>query len=362
MLFSSALLVPLVGVAACAPSPDPSDLHPEVRTYLDEALQVMQEQALYTREIDWDAVRTSTFERAAGAVSTPAAYPALRYALSQLRDGHSFLQLSEELRSAEREALGEAPLFDAPNAGERPPLPFGARMEPESGVEALPGQGRQLAARVFMPQGMRDDSLATTFQQMIEQLDAQDPCGWIVDLRGNGGGNMWPMLAGLGPLLGEGVVGGSVEAGGARALWAYEEGVSIYVNENRDREPVNRTLAEPFVLTGAPPIAVLIDRGTASSGESLALAFRGRPETRLFGERSYGASTATEGFKLSDGANLVIATAVFTDRDGRAFPDGVAPDVELPPALEGQMPPPAVDPAIQAALAWLAARAECAAE
>jgi hypothetical protein len=28
-----------------------------------------------------------------------------------------------------------------------------------------------------------------------------------VDLRGNGGGNMWPMLAGVGPVLGEGIVG-----------------------------------------------------------------------------------------------------------------------------------------------------------
>jgi len=39
--------------------------------------------------------------------------------------------------------------------------------------------------------------------------DRDDLIGWIVDLRGNGGGNMWPMLAGVGPVLGEGVVGSS---------------------------------------------------------------------------------------------------------------------------------------------------------
>ena len=31
--------------------------------------------------------------------------------------------------------------------------------------------------------------------------------GWIVDLRTDGGGNMWPMMAGLGPILGEGIMG-----------------------------------------------------------------------------------------------------------------------------------------------------------
>jgi carboxyl-terminal processing protease len=37
----------------------------------------------------------------------------------------------------------------------------------------------------------------------LERMDREHLCGWIVDLRGNGGGNMWPMLRGLGPLLGE---------------------------------------------------------------------------------------------------------------------------------------------------------------
>ena len=30
---------------------------------------------------------------------------------------------------------------------------------------------------------------------------------WIVDLRGNYGGNIWPMIAGVGPVLGEGIIG-----------------------------------------------------------------------------------------------------------------------------------------------------------
>src|SRR4051812_15802719 len=44
-------------------------------------------------------------------------------------------------------------------------------------------------------------------QQQIKELETHAPCGWIVDIRGNRGGSMWPMLAGVGPILGEGLVG-----------------------------------------------------------------------------------------------------------------------------------------------------------
>jgi C-terminal processing protease CtpA/Prc len=36
-------------------------------------------------------------------------------------------------------------------------------------------------------------------------MDQGNLAGWIVDLRNNGGGNMWPMLTGIGSILGEGV-------------------------------------------------------------------------------------------------------------------------------------------------------------
>ena len=39
-----------------------------------------------------------------------------------------------------------------------------------------------------------------------------------------------------------------------------------------------------------PPVAVLIDRDTGSSGEGIAIAFQGRPDTRFCGELTYGAA------------------------------------------------------------------------
>jgi hypothetical protein len=50
-----------------------------------------------------------------------------------------------------------------------------------------------------------------------------------------------------------------------------------------------------------PKVAVLIDRRTGSSGEAIAIAFRGRPETRFFGDHTEGASIANDVVKPRPG-------------------------------------------------------------
>lgn len=69
------------------------------------------------------------------------------------------------------------------------------------------------------------------------ELDAPDLVGWIVDLRGNGGGNMWPMIAGVGPVLGEGTAGAFVDPDDNVTLWGYANGASI-ADGSGDRWPL----------------------------------------------------------------------------------------------------------------------------
>jgi len=51
------------------------------------------------------------------------------------------------------------------------------------------------------------DDYATKVQGIIADLVSKNPCGWIVDLRRHGDGNVWAMTAGVGPILGEGELG-----------------------------------------------------------------------------------------------------------------------------------------------------------
>lgn len=353
-----ALAIAAGGAAAVSGSsqePPGTPADPPPARYLGDAIEVIRSHALTRAVVDWERVGAEARRRAAAATSTPQLYPVLRWVLAELGDGHSFLQLDDARRAAERAANGTAPEHDAPAAsGDQAPSPYGERMKPEA---ELLRQGEAAVGFVFMPQGRHDAAFAAAFQGSVAGLAAQAPCGWIVDLRGNGGGDMWPMLAGLGPLVGEGACGAHVGADGDQASWEYRAGKAILRERGVERVLTEVEGAVTPAVDRAAPVAVLIDGGTASSGEAMAVCFRGRPESRSFGERSYGASTATQGFRLPDGANLVLAVATFADRTGATYPRGVPADEGV--AIGDRALPRGEDPVVAAALRWLAARPAC---
>ncbi|HSC26461.1 MAG TPA: S41 family peptidase, partial [Vicinamibacterales bacterium] len=235
--------------------------------------------------------------------------------------------------------------------------PFANRRQPSSMVHRSGGRSfGRVVIPAFGGQGPRISAFADTLQEMLQRLAAAQPCGWIVDLRGNGGGNMWPMLAGVGPLLGE-----TEDAGRFRSLdgdvrWYYGRGAAGTIAGDGAREEAARISGTPLpALRGA--VAVLTDRGTASSGEALAIAFRGRSDTRSFGEATYGVPTANQGFRLSDGANIVLTVAIEVDRTGQEFDREIVPDEPI--AAEGQPDRPEQDPVSTRAISWLAATPDC---
>lgn len=203
--------------------------------------------------------------------------------------------------------------------------------------------------------GIRDDvqrDFAEALQDLIALTDEALPCGWIVDLRQNTGGNMWPMLAGLGPLLGEGELGFFVNPGGGRTAWGYADGASR-MNGNALVQ-----VSEPYELGfDQPPVAVLTGPRTASSGEAIVTAFRGRPETRSFGAGTAGLSTSNASIRLSDGAMILLTTSVFADRTGETYGGVIEPDEPINESPEGT--PLTADDVIVRAMAWLGEQTQC---
>ena len=61
---------------------------------------------------------------------------------------------------------------------------------------------------------------------VIKSIDSNEVCAWIVDVRDNTGGNVFPMLAGIGPILGSGAAGGGVRADGTTYFRRVENGRS----------------------------------------------------------------------------------------------------------------------------------------
>jgi len=300
--------------------------------------------------------RKQALQQAAGAELPVDTYDAIRWALHKV-NRHSFLQLPASLQQQEAQRKPRA-------VSKSEPAPASASPSPGSGFltrEKIEGRMLELndvnIAYLVVPHfSPTDDAdgvqFETRLQQLIAALDQQHPRGWIIDLRGNGGGNMWPMLAGLGPLLGEGKLGAFHDGGGKDSNWLYRDGT--VGTEGSENWKYPRVEGEPYRVAGNPAVAVLIDGGTASSGEAVAIAFRGRSRTRFFGEPTMEVSTNNTNFLLSDGANMILTIGVQVDRDGNEYQDGIQPDASV--ASPGQILAPERDAGIVAAEQWLASQ------
>lgn len=160
--------------------------------------------------------------------------------------------------------------------------------------------------------------------------------GWVIDLRSNSGGNVWPMLAAVSSLLDEGPVL-SLEGRSRTEIATVSGGAAALDGTVLAQSPAERVETDL-------PVAVAIGERTASSGEAVAIAFIGQDNVRVFGQPSYGFTTGNEARTLSDGAVLNLTTSIDADRTGRRYEGPIRPD-EL--ASDEQLAP--------AAAAWLAA-------
>lgn len=76
------------------------------------------------------------------------------------------------------------------------------------------------------------------------------------------------------------------------------------------------------------PLAVLINRGTASASEIVAGAIRDHRMGVLFGKRTFGKGVIQTSFTLSDGSAILLTTAeYFTPKGHRVHETGLTPDV-----------------------------------
>jgi C-terminal processing protease CtpA/Prc len=308
----------------------------EIMVYLDDALDVMRQQSIKRQTIDWDALRNSMRNWARGAQTMKDSYFSIRATLSRLKDRHSNF-FTPERAAALRETSG-------PTRTPSPP-PTGMVLDGSFGYLNIP-----FFVSMNATQATR---CADDVQTLIAGLDSSELCGWIVDLRQNGGGNVFPMIAGVGPILGEGNAGGGITADGTRMYYTYRDGQSGIGDSAAVR--VSR---EPYTLISPmSSVAVLIGPQTGSSGEQTALAFIGRPATRTFGLPSAGLTTGNATHILSDGAMLNLTVTTMTDRSGRAYGEAIEPDERVEADPPGT--PLSDQIVVKSAIAWLKQQDRC---
>lgn len=123
----------------------------------------------------------------------------------------------------------------------------------------------------------------------------EDIPGIVIDLRGNTGGNMYPMIAAVHRFL------------------ANDDNMLRFRTRKRTQWiPLSSAVQMAGVQQQSRiecPVAILTDSLTASSGEATLICFRGLDHVRVFGDPTAGYASANQPFELPGGATLSLLSA-----------------------------------------------------
>ncbi|XP_021776459.1 carboxyl-terminal-processing peptidase 2, chloroplastic-like isoform X2 [Chenopodium quinoa] len=147
-------------------------------------------------------------------------------------------------------------------------------------------------------------------KEAIETLRSNDVNAFVLDLRDNSGG-----------LFPEGIE--------TAKIWL-NKGVIVYICDSRGVRDIYDVEGSD-AIAASEPLAVLVNKGTASASEILAGALKDNKRAVVFGEPTYGKGKIQSVFELSDGSGLAVTVARYetpahTDIDKV----GIKPDHPLP--------------------------------
>lgn len=258
-------------------------------------------------QIAWGDYRANVLKYGKNDKTIDDAHKTIKYALLLLQDGHSVFVSSKDMKK------------EYSDTTTKKITSIVSEYNNEIGYIKIPG---------FIGNERLEKAFAARIQNLIRNLDKQKISGWIIDLRGNTGGNMWPMLLGIGPILGDGIAGYFVNDKKEFNMWGYAEGKTF------DGGSIISKIDSAYQLKNTnKKIAVLINNSTASSGEAIAVAFKGLSKTRFFGDRTRGQTTGNSTIFLSDSSMIALMTVVYADRNKVVYgipiiPDEIAKDVD----------------------------------
>jgi len=299
--------------------------------YLDEVFKIVEKHSIKKDSVDFKQIKKLVYKKLKSTDSIEDCYPLIESILIELKDHHSIFMPKEQVVNWE------------------------STSKTKSVNELITFRSKLLnkdIGYIFMRGFSSGDSIsiqkyADSLQHEIKLIDNKNIKGWIVDLRENSGGNCWPMLTGLGPILGNGICGYFIYNNGEKSSWFYKNGESG-VNSST----ITKVSKKPYKLINEQnPIAVLTSPRTGSSGEIVTTAFHNKKNTRSFGKSTAGLTTGNAQFKLRDGSIIFLTTSIYADREGIVFGGKINPDetINAPYIAVGLNG----DPVIKRAIEWI---------
>ncbi len=313
MLATRFFLFAMIILSGSAISQTPRDDYAEIpcitkaNRLLDESLGLMQKYYYRKDSVSWDSLIVAAKTRLKSSPDCEDAFATVKWCFQELKEKHSFIipPVKAELYG------GNINSNSAPLEKLIGPLTSDL-LDGKIGYINVPWVSTA------------DEKICTAFadslQGIIASFDKKGTNKWIIDLRKNSGGNCWPMLAGLAPLLGNGVYGYFVSTE-EKIPFSYKDG-TMYQGKN-----ARCVVTLPYFMKNKEKtIVILMGPGTSSAGEIAALAFKGTEKVYFFGEPTAGLTTANATYKLSDGSMLVLTVCKEADKNGRIVEGRIQPD------------------------------------
>lgn len=304
------------------------DMCRKCKRFLDDVLNRIEKDFLYLDRVDVAEIKRGAYLSATGASSTHDLAATTKEIVRLLNEPHSRFVTTAEIAVMTREMglllkrndsrKSQDSSANSQVTGQPLVSPVKAKMVQDDigyiRVLGAPGVDREYRT-----------NYAKHIRSALNDLHMKGARRWIVDLRAHGGGATPPLIAGFRPLLGEGPVGYFFYARQARSPWLFGDSA-----ESRFTGEIYLEKKDKVFDGKCAPVAVLTSNQTASAAEALVVSFKGRDNTRFFGQATAGYTTSVKDHPpLADGSILGITNGHLADKLGQVYSARISPDVVI---------------------------------
>ena len=259
------------------------------RTYVRDAIQQMDRKGLYAEGEVWEAMKKEALSQEPETLEE--AQSIINKAAKVAGGKHSYLLPADKAQAREKRSNEEV----SPTVTIR-----------EDGI-----------CIIHLPAFAGDDENCLRYARTVLDSISDTVKGVCIDIRGNHGGNMYPMIAAVHRFLPDDIL------------------LKFKMRRRfRSVMPINKEFVANWVGVEIEsrincPVAILTDEATASSGEAVLLCFRGLDDVRVFGSPTAGYASANESIIFYNGSILALTVSCDIARTGEIFcDDPIVPDVE----------------------------------
>lgn len=289
----------------------------------DSMFSLIKQYNAYGAGADWASIDKQFHQSLISAQNSDDTIQSLIHVFATLDDVHTTFQINGKTYG----------FYHGVTADESAQLqPLMQRQREESGkifTTKLPGDIAYIRIPTLNIWGDDIHTYTKTIQDSLLNILDKTTIGCIVDLRLNGGGNMYPMLAGLYPLLGNNTVMHITNPDSTVATtWFLKKGNLYAENIYGDKVPVTNVDYNSKENYDNLKVTVLIGPVTMSSGQATAVAFYKRKNTLFIGEPSAtGYATAKNYYPLPNNCFMNMSSGFISDREGELYPQVVNPQL-----------------------------------